>query len=38
MLAHGVDPAAQDNYGMTGLQWAEANGHRDVVEVLTEQS
>jgi ankyrin repeat protein len=34
LLDHGVDPAATDNHDMTGLQWAEANGHSDVVALL----
>jgi ankyrin repeat protein len=34
LLARGVDQAATDHYGMTGLQWAEANGHVDIVETL----
>jgi hypothetical protein len=37
LLGHGVDPAAQDNQGMTGLHWAAANGHVDVVKLLLEQ-
>jgi ankyrin repeat protein len=37
LLAHGVDPAATDSDGMTGLHWAAANGHLDVVELLIER-
>ena len=37
LLGHGVDPAAQDNQGMTGLHWAAANGHVDVVKLLLGQ-
>jgi ankyrin repeat protein len=28
--------AATDHYGMTGLQWAESNGHLEIVELLTD--
>ena len=38
LLAHGVDPAATDNHGMTGLDWATANGHVEVVELLTDRA
>jgi ankyrin repeat protein len=37
LLEHGVDPAATDDDGMTGLHWAAANGHLDVVALLTER-
>jgi ankyrin repeat protein len=34
-LEHGVDPAAADDDGMTGLHWAAANRHVEVVRRLT---
>jgi ankyrin repeat protein len=37
LLAHGVDPAATDNNAMTGLHWAAANRHLDVVKLLIER-
>jgi Ankyrin repeats (3 copies) len=35
LLEHGVDHRARDHYGLAGLQWAEANGHTEVVDLLT---
>jgi Ankyrin repeats (many copies) len=35
LLAHGVDPTVSDNHGMTGLDWARANEHADIVKLLT---
>jgi ankyrin repeat protein len=37
LLEHGVDPAVTDDDGMTGLHWAAANGHLEVVRLLTER-
>jgi ankyrin repeat protein len=37
LLEHGVDPAVADGDGMTGLHWAAANGHLDVVRLLTQR-
>ena len=37
LMAHRVDPAATDTLGMTGLHWAAANGHLDIVNVLTQR-
>jgi hypothetical protein len=37
LLEHGVDTDAKDQYGMTGLAWAEANGHPEIVELLTKR-
>jgi hypothetical protein len=34
LLAHGVDTAAKDHYGMTGLAWAEANGHVEIAGLV----
>jgi hypothetical protein len=33
--AHGVEPAAADSSGMSGLHWAAGNGHLPIVELLT---
>jgi ankyrin repeat protein len=35
LLAHGVEPAAADSSGMSGLHWAAGNGHLPIVELLT---
>ena len=37
LLAHGIGPAAADPADMTGLHWAAANGHLDVVNLLTQR-
>jgi ankyrin repeat protein len=34
LLDDGVDVAAKDSGGMTGLHWAAANGHLDIVTLL----
>jgi ankyrin repeat protein len=36
-VAHGIDPTVSDNHGMTGLDWASANGHANIVKLLTER-
>lgn len=35
LLAHGVDPAVEDHYGKTGLDWARSNGHAEIVDLMT---
>src|SRR5262245_10215603 len=37
LLECGVDPAAADTVGMTGLHWAAGNGHLAVVALLTQR-
>jgi Ankyrin repeats (many copies) len=37
LLEHGIDPATRDDDAMTGLHWAAANGHVEVVKLLTER-
>jgi len=37
LLAQGVDPAATDPSGMSGLHWAAANAHLEVVTVLIQR-
>jgi hypothetical protein len=34
LLARGVDPAATDTNGMTGLHWAAAKAHPEIVTML----
>lgn len=37
LLAHGVDPAAKDSDGMTGLHCAAGRGHMDIVKLLLQR-
>jgi ankyrin repeat protein len=38
LLGEGVDPAATDNHGMTGLAWAEENGHTEIVQLMSDRN
>lgn len=37
LMDHGVDPAAKDNDGMTGLHWAAASGYLNIVRLLLQR-